>query len=271
MKSLILTEIKKNFYSYLSISLVAFGWKLVGIAGVIGSAIICYGLKKTIENSNYSKNKKIVYSVLYCVGGVIISFIIAMALAMALAGFFGGNIYSKTNVEEGYRVPQGYQVYKNPKTVFSALTYPNNWTVEEYYDEYETLFESPDKERGITASFFYWEDEENIDLKTYTSKFFTEQALKQEPLIIKFEKIHEQIKKIHGKDWLIYDSIIHYGDSRTVARIYHNRTAIVATGEYDNRQHVQLLLESDKDHFQSDAAIFDTMIESARFYGESEK
>ncbi|MDB5258952.1 MAG: hypothetical protein JWO73_160 [Candidatus Taylorbacteria bacterium] len=77
---------KKPFdaWNALDIALLVIGWKLFGLGGGIGAAIISFGLRKTITNSLYSKGKKTLYSALYVLGGLIIAFGFAIGITMLI-------------------------------------------------------------------------------------------------------------------------------------------------------------------------------------------
>lgn len=254
------SEFKKKIFSWwgLSFLLVFLGYKLAGIGGAVGGAIISYGLQKTVKNGNYSKQKKIAFSVLYCVGGMAAALIIATTLTVAVQKFFGPNVFADPNVEKNYTVPVGYERYENSKTEISSLVYPKDWIVQENNGAFEVAFVTAET-RAVVAKLFLVNDGQKIDLKTYAADLET--AVKKTPEV-KFDKVNEQMKKIHGRDWLIFDSIVHDVNDFAV----YARTAIVVTGKYDNRQYIQFSLQSDKDNFPADATIFDTMIDSVRLY-----
>lgn len=242
----------------LDAALLIFGGKLAGIGGAIGGAFIAFGLNKVITNPNYPKSKKILYSILYTIGGVAMALIIATGLAFALVYYFP-TIGQKSNIESTYQVPSNFSTYKNTNMEISSLAYPTGWKVtEENKDEYAVSFESPNGTTAVTVNLLLSDEGQTLDYKTYTTKL-TELA-KAEPSIT-FEKTGEEIKSINGKDWLIYNSIV--GIKNTV---YQNRTAILVTGKYDNRQYFQFLMESDKDNFVEDSKILDKMIEYFRSY-----
>ncbi len=255
------SDLKKKIFSWwgLALFLGIFGYQFGGIGGVVGGTVIYYGLQRTIQSSKYSKSQKIVYSIFYCAGGIVISLIIATGLTVAIQKFFGPNIFAKPDIEKNYQIPTGFQKFKSTKTEFSALAYPNDWTVRQGDDQYETVFESPDKGSLITATLIFM-DEKNIDLKTSIAND-TQRAIQEYPEI-KWQKLSEENKVINNRDWYIYDTTVDFGDS-----IMYHRTGNFLTGKYDNRQYISFdLVSSDKDTFPRDTKIFDTMIESVRLF-----
>lgn len=243
---------------YIALSLI--GQQLLGIGGAIGGVFIALGLNRVIRNPNYPKNKKILYSILYTVGGIAMALIIVRGLTLVFIYYFP-TIGLKPSIESTYQVPSNFSTYKNDNMEISALAYPTGWTVNEgKKDEYTVNFHSPNKRANVTVDLFVLDEGQTIDYKTYTITFFDE--AKAEPSVT-FEKTSEQIKNIDSKDWLIYDSIIGVKSQNT---LYYNKTAILVTGKYGGRQYFQILLESDKENFVEDSKILDKMIESLRFY-----
>lgn len=244
----------------LYIALLVIGQKLAGIGGAIGGVFIAIGLNRVIRNPNYPKNKKILYSLLYTIGGIVMALVIATGLTFVLRYYFP-TIGQKSNIESTYKVPSNFSSYKNENMEISSLAYPTGWTIAEgKKDEYQVNFQAPDKIANITVNLTALDAGQTLDYKTYTSGL-AEQA-KAEPSI-GFEKTGEEIKNINGKDWLIYDSII---SVKSANKVYYNRTAMLLTGKYNNRQYFQFLMESDKDHFAEDSTTLNKVIESFRFY-----
>jgi len=244
----------------LYIALLVIGQQLAGIGGAIGGVFIAFGLNRVIRNPNYPKNKKILYSILYTVGGVAMALVIAFGLTLVLRYYFP-TIGQKSNIESTYQVPSNFSTYKNDNMEISALAYPTGWTVNEgKKDEYTVNFQSPDKIANVTVNLLALDEGQTIDYKTYTTTLSEEVKAEQS---ITFEKTGEQIKNIDSKNWLIYDSIIGVKSQNT---LYYNKTAILVTGKYGGRQYFQLLMESDKENFVEDSKILDKMIESLRFY-----
>lgn len=250
---------KSQGWMVLYIGLVIVGRQLAGIGGAIGGVFIAFGLNKVLRNPDYSKGKKVFYSILYSIGGIVMALAIGIALTLALQHYFP-TIEKKSNVESTYQIPSNFTVYKNQNMEISSLVYPTGWTVTEgKKDEYEVNFQAPNKVANIMVNLTALEAGQSLDYKTYTSRII-EQA-KTEPRI-SFEKTGEQIKNINGKDWLVYDSIVGVKSANTV---YYTRTAMLNT-DASGRQYFQILMESDKDHFAEDSAILDKVIESFRFY-----
>ncbi len=244
----------------LYIALFVIGQQLAGIGGAIGGVFIAFGLNRVIRNPNYPKNKKILYSILYTIGGVAMALVIAFGLTLVLRYYFP-TIGQKSNIESTYQVPSNFSTYKNENMEISSLAYPTGWVITEgKKDEYTVNFQSPDRIANATVNLLALDEGQTLDYKTYTTEL-TEQA-KAEPSIT-FEKTGEEIKSINGKDWLIFDSIVGVKSQNT---FYYNRTAILVTGKYGNRQYFSLIIESDKDNFSEDLKISDKMIESFRFY-----
>ncbi len=244
----------------LYIALLIIGRELAGIGGAIGGIFIAFGLNRVIRNPNYTKNNKVLYSIFYSIGGIAISFFIALVLTLALRYFFP-TIGQKSNIESTYQIPSDFSIYKNDNMEISSLAYPTGWTVKEgKKDEYTVNFQSPDRIANVTVNLFMLNEGQTLDYKTYTAGLV--EQVKAESSI-SFEKIEEEIKNINGKDWLIYNSILGIKSNNA---FYSNRTALLVTGKYNNRQYFQILMESDKDHFIDDAKILDKIIESLRFY-----
>ena len=247
-----------NWYVLYLVLLIG-GQQLAGNGGAIAGVFIALGLNKVLRNADYSKGKKVFYSILYSVGGIVIALVIGMALTLALRHYFP-TVGQKSNIESTYQVPSNFTAYKNQNMEISSLAYPTGWTITEgKKDEYQVNFQAPSKVSNITVSLTALDIGQSLNYKTYTAGLV--EQVKAEPSI-SFEKTGEQIKNINGKDWLIYDSILGVKSANTV---YYNRTAMLNT-DASGRQHFQFLMESDKDHFAEDSAILDKVIESFRFY-----
>lgn len=73
---------ENSLYWYLFYILaVIIGQKILGLGGFIGGGLIAFGLHRTLLNDNISKTKKWIYSLLYVVAGVAISFAILFILS----------------------------------------------------------------------------------------------------------------------------------------------------------------------------------------------
>ncbi len=242
------------------IVLIVVGQQLAGVGGIIGGAFIAFGLNRAIRNPAYSKGKKILFSVLYAIGGVAIALVIALLLTLVIRYYFP-SAGQKSNIESTYQVPTDFSSYKNGNIGISALVYPVGWTIKEAdKEEYAVNFQSPNTIANVTASMFLLDEGQMFDYKSYTARLKDE--AKSEPRI-GFEVMAEEIKNINGKDWLVYNSIITIKSSDNS---YYNRTAILSTGKSNKRQYFLLLMESDKEHFAEDSKMFDKIIESARLY-----
>lgn len=251
---------KSQGWMLLYLALLIVGQRLAGIGGAMGGAFIAFGLNKVLRNPDYSKGKKVFYSILYSIGGIVMALVIGIALTLALRYYFP-TIGQKSNIESTYQVPSNFTAYKNQNMEISSLAYPTGWTVTEgKKEEYQVNFQAPDRTANITVNLTALDAGQTLDYKTYTAGL-VEQA-KAEPSI-NFEKTDEEIKNINGKDWLIYNSIV---TIKNTGNIYYNRTAMLITGNGGGRQYFQFLMESDKDHSVGDFAILDKTIESFRFY-----
>jgi len=255
---------KKYLWSFLYLVLVIVGQQLAGIGGIVGAVIISFGIHRTCRNPDLSTTKKWIYSILYTIGGLIVAWIIVILLTGVLAGIFGANslanVNSDKNIEANYTVEQGFKTYKNSNMEISALQYPADWTVTEDKDNYQVVFESPDKISAITVTLYGLEEGQTINLNTYTADLLKEDQADDS---FSFQKTNEQIKKINGKDWLIFDGIMTIPASNYVAL---ERIALFVTGKYEGRQYLNFILETNADNFATESIRFDNVLESVRIY-----
>jgi hypothetical protein len=250
-----------NWYVLYLVLLIG-GQQLAGIGGAIGGVFIAFGLNKVLRNADYSNGKKVFYSILYSIGGIIMALVIGIALTFVLRYYFP-TIGQKSNIESTYQIPSNFTAYKNQDMEISSLAYPTGWTVTEgKKDEYKVLFESPNKISNATVSLLVSEKDKLIDYKTYWAQIAEE--FKSQPNI-DIQKTSEEIKNINGKEWLIITITLTPKDSD---KTYYSKQAVLITGKGDphQNQYYIFLMESDKEHSAEDFATLDKMIESFRFY-----
>ncbi|MBM3232955.1 hypothetical protein FJZ18_02185 [Candidatus Pacearchaeota archaeon] len=248
----------------LYLTLFIIGQQLAGLGGIIGAAIIAFGIHRTIRNPNYSRGKKILFIVLYIIGGLVVAILILMALLSIIGGIFGGNyisnVKSNSNIEVNYTAPVGFKTFESKNLELSALSYPSNWKATEDKANYQVVFESPAQNALITVTLYDLGEGKTFNMNTYTADIA---KADQEEDSFSFQKTNEQIKTINGKKWLIFDGIISVPAQSYTAS---ERIAIYVTGKYDGRQYLHFILETKAEDFAKQAEEFDKVIESARFY-----
>lgn len=78
----ILQEGNSLYWYLFYILAVIIGQKILGLGGFIGGGFIAFGVHRTLLNDNISKTKKWIYSSLYVVAGVAISFVVLFILSL---------------------------------------------------------------------------------------------------------------------------------------------------------------------------------------------
>ena len=253
--------------------LVILGQRLAGIGGALGGALIAWGLSRTIRNPDYSKGKKILYSILYVAGGVVLAVIMAAVLIGVIPGLFGVPLTKADTPSSGETSTQppvsssdsaspdtsttleGYKYYKNIDLSIKSMPYPESWIVNESLKDYRVVFSSPQKDAWITSTTYA--REEKMDLRTYMADL--RKAAQEPNEQMKVTILNDKIENINGKDWLFFDATVDYGNV-----VAYERSAIVVTGLYGGKQSMQIMLETNEAKFSTYSETFNKIINATQ-------
>lgn len=149
----------------------------------------------------------------------------------------------------------GFKEYKNTDIAIKSIIYPEDWSFEVSEDRAVASFSSPDRIAGFDIGVYIYD--KIINLETFHSQLL--QMFPEDP-DVEFTILDEEIKVINTHKWLISNRIVKIND----VSIYQ-RFGLILTGYYDNQQTIQIVMETDEEHFEEYKLLFDKIVESIRF------
>ncbi len=252
------TKSKAFLELFLIIFPILIGFKLAGVGGLLGGFIIVFGINRTIRNIDFSASKKIIYSVLYLVGGVVLALLVAFGLTYAMKTFWPQNISPKTI---SVRPPSGFSEYRNETLEVQNLFYPSGWETTFDQEQYMVTFEAPDTSRTILFGIVAVGEGETFETKTIADGVIL--SFKNEGMTIDSSK--DETTEVNGQKALYTDIIFR---NKTPDTLYE-RVIVFPTGRYGGRQYVYFIMNTDKGRRVSDMQILDTMVKSLKFSPEA--
>ncbi|MBI2129155.1 hypothetical protein HYU07_02855 [Candidatus Woesearchaeota archaeon] len=152
-------------------------------------------------------------------------------------------------------IETGFKEYKNSDIGIKSMIYPADWSFVVSEDRAVASFSSPDKIAGFDIGVYIYD--ESINLETFHSRLL--KMFPEEPNV-EFTILDEEIKEINNRKWLISNRIVKINNVSIWQKF-----GLILTGYYDNQQTIQIVMETDEEHFKEYKLLFDKIVKSIRF------
>jgi hypothetical protein len=291
---------RKDYGWYIAfIMIIVIATRFGGAIGAACSVVVISLLYSTVKNENYSKNKKLVLSTVYLVGGLIVTGAIYLSIAEVIYHYWPQAIPSNklapasdqsvnsintetastsTAVDTETTNPPSPTNTTSPSikvatTTHSAPTVSSASGYKSYQNQtmYIASLLHPSDWTATTEAdqlgFTLEAPDHHVDVTgiLYAGDTSTDlqtifTEVQQGTQQNNIQITNHEIRNINNADWLIYDYETHAAN-----QTYDNRAAIMVFAQNDRRQFTKLQLESNAGYFDTDAVTFDKILSSIKF------
>ena len=233
--------------------------KLFGsIPGIIGAIVLIFGIYRITHKIELSKNKKILYSILVSLGGIII----ALVLSLILTGAFDKLINTSSKTTENNQntdqlqtttattksdSSKEFKVYTMSNSL--KVLYPADWTASQGDNEYVVNLQSKDNEKMIEVSYNVLPDGESKNVNVWKTDVIGYGKANPD---LGIDQSSIEIKKIAGNNTLIFN--------QTGGGLYATQ-AIIPVESSGNNKYIQFTLKTNTANLlSSNQVILDEVI-----------
>jgi len=238
------------YYMILFIGSIIILSKLFGsIPGIIGAIILFFGIYKTVSRVTLSKNKKILYSIICGIGGIVSALLISLLLQSIFIRFA-----PSINDQVPYKglnknqIVQRFEIYSMKNGL--KIAYPSDWSIHEGDNEYVANIQPASRNGLIEVSYNVWSDNQSKSIEEWKSDVITLANSNPE---IGIDKSSIVIKKILENYFIFLNTIV------KKEGVFARQAVTIIEGS-NNNKYIQFTLKTDEQNFIGDQLILDNII-----------